>query len=142
MGWLIMIGVLVLAFGGLFAHDRIQTGRLDSAQAATRIANSRADDAEAANVTLRTSVKKVATEAAACTAKTGEFQKAAADAEQRATDAINAKAAAQKSTQLALTALKSKASGPPTVGDACKEADAILSDLSRDIRSILGIDKP
>ena len=142
MLYLIAIGAVVLAFGGLFAHDRIQTGRLDSAQAATRIANSRADDAEAANLALRSSVEKVKTQAAACTASTEAFKQAADDAQKNAADAIAAKKAATQATQIALNTLRAKANGPATKGDACEEARATLSGLSRDIRSILGLDKP
>lgn len=108
-------------------------------EAKLKNANDRAKDAESANVSLRASIDGVREEVKACNAKTKEFEEQSGLAKAAATEALAKAAASAKAMQTALKALRAKASGPATVGDACAQADAILSDLAIDIRTALGL---
>lgn len=99
-------------------------------------AEARAKTAEGANGTLQDSIKAVEE---TCKLRTQEFKDKSDAAEKLAKEARDKEIAKGRALEAALKALRSKASGPPTVGDSCKQADAILSDLSRDVREALGL---
>lgn len=96
----------------------------------------RADTAEAANGTLQGSIKAVED---ACKLRAQEFKDKSEAAEKLAKEEVAKARDRGRALEAALKALRLQASGPPTVGDACKQADAILSDLSRDVRTALGL---
>ncbi|MEO7244986.1 MAG: hypothetical protein ABIX12_07545 [Rubrivivax sp.] len=102
-------------------------------------ANDRAADAENANTQLRASVQLVSGEVKVCTDNTRDLKDKGDVATTKARVALAAATERANAAAAELKELRRKAGGPPTVGDACAQADAILTDLSRDIRSILGL---
>lgn len=99
---------------------------------------SRAERAEAANKSLEESIQK---RLASCTEKTDLYQQTANAFAMQAEDEHKKAVAARKAMEAAVAKLQDQASGPPTSGDACAQADKILTDLAVDVRDILGIPK-
>lgn len=142
--------LLAYAFLGLAAISAIAWGNnilghhytdpvVAEYEAKLKNAKDRAKEAEDANVSLRASVDKVKEEINSCNAKTDEFEAKSKAAAAAAADAIAKAKAAGVATDLTLKALRAKASGPATAGNACAQADAILSDLATDVRAALGL---
>lgn len=115
MMWVLLI--VGIAFAGLFAHDRIQTGRLDSAKAETKAVRADLTVAKGANAEQAETIRRqnkglddIAKESArrAREAKAAQAEAAAANAKVKARED---ELAAQK---------------PQFPGDACKSACASL----------------
>lgn len=106
-----------LAFAGLFAHDRIQTGRLDSAKAEAKAAQ--------ANLTVATSANAQQAETIKRQNAGLESLREEADRRTRAATAARSQAA-QANAKLKAREAEIAAETPQFPGDACKSACTAL----------------
>lgn len=115
MMWILLI--VGIAFAGLFAHDRIQTGRLDSAKAETKAVQANLTVATSANADLQATVQR----------QNAGLESLKAEADKRLAAATAARAqAAQANAKLKEREQQLANEQPQFPGDACRSACAAL----------------